>query len=125
MVGNIRPYASAYKPFATKCKVFVHNTVYGYVVSNVVCYLYKVSYGSSDDLNGRASTSALTQHQKFQKAKTVTDKLPSLASEVGMRQYMKRIYTLQKVYDAWARGGNVIVLDEENDEQFSKDDLCK
>ena len=38
---------------------------------------------------------------------------------------MKQMYTLQKVYDAWPRGGNVIVLDEENDEQFSKDDLCK
>ena len=42
-----------------------------------------------------------------------------------MKQYMKRMYTLQKLYDVWARGGNVIVLDEENDEQFSKDDLCK
>ena len=103
-------------------KFFVHNTVYGYVVSNVVCYLHKVSYGSSDDLSGRASTNALMQHQKFQKAKKVTDKLPSLASEVGMRQFMKLMYTLQKVYDAWA---HVIVLDEENDEQFSKDDLCK
>ena len=69
MVDDTKPYASVHEPFATKCKVFVHNTVYGFVASNVVCYLHKVSYGSSDDLSGHDSTSALMQHQKFQKAK--------------------------------------------------------
>ena len=44
----------------------------------------------------------LTQHQKFQKAKIIADKLPSLASEVGMDEFIKRMDTLKQVHDVWA-----------------------
>ena len=75
-------------------------------------FLHKVRSRGS----GSTSATTLTQHQKFQKAKKVFDKLPSLASEVGMKDFMKQMDPLQKIHDVWAHGGNVIVLDE--------DDLC-
>ena len=39
--------------------------------------------------------------------------LPSLASEVGMDEFMKRMDTLKQVHNAWAHGGSVIVFDED------------
>lgn len=47
--------------------------------------------------------------------KKIVDQLPSLASEVGMEEFMRRMNTLKLVHDAWARGGNVIVFDEDDE----------
>ena len=72
--------------------------------------LIQVNYKSVDYTTEHSGHSTLSQHQKFQKAKLIVDKLPSLASEVGMDEFMRRMDTLKKVYDAWAHGGSVIVL---------------
>ena len=56
----------------------------------------------------------MSQHQKFVKAKKVVDKLPSLASEVGMKEFTERIDVLQSIHDIWARGGKVIVVEEDD-----------
>ena len=62
----------------------------------------------------------MSQHQKFVKAKKVVDKLPSLASEVGMKEFIERIDVLQCIHDIWAHGhdiwahgGKVIVVEDD------------
>ena len=60
--------------------------------------------------------------------KKIVDKLPSLASEVGMEEFIRRMDTLKQVHDVWARGGNVIVFDEEDDniqQLCTKSNPCK
>ena len=74
-----------------------------------------VNYKSVDDTTEHSGHSTLSQHQKFQKVKLIVDKLSSLASEVGMDEFMRRMDTLKKVHDAWAHGGSVIVFDEDDE----------
>lgn len=54
----------------------------------------------------------LSQHEKFRKAKSIIDQLPSLASEVGMDEFLERVNTLDKLREIWARGGRVIVTEQ-------------
>ena len=56
----------------------------------------------------------MCQHQNFVKAKKVVDKLPSLASEVGIKEFTERIDVLQCIHDIWACGGKVIVVEEDD-----------
>ena len=44
----------------------------------------------------------------------MVDKLPSLASEVGMKELTERIYVLQCINDIWACGGKVMVVEEDD-----------
>ena len=48
------------------------------------------------------------------KAKKVVDKLPSLASEVGVKEFTERMNVLQCIHDIWAHVRKVIV-DEKDD----------
>ena len=50
--------------------------------------------------------------KKFVNAKKVVDKLPSLASEVGMKEVTERIDVLQCIHDIWVRDGKVIIVEE-------------
>ena len=56
----------------------------------------------------------MSQHQKFVNAKKVVDKLPSLASEVGMKEFTEKIDVLQCIHDIWAHGGKVNVVEEDD-----------
>ena len=56
----------------------------------------------------------MSQHQKFAKAKKVVEKLPLLASEVGMKEFTERVSVLQCIHDIWARGRKVIVVEEDD-----------
>ena len=92
-------------------------------LNHIMCL--QVSYRSSGDTTERTT---LTQHQKFQKAKAIVDKLPSLASKVGMDEFIKRMDTLKQVHDVWAHGGSVIVFNEDdvNIQQFcNENNACK
>ena len=44
--------------------------------------------------------------------------LPSLASEVGMKEFTERIDVLQCIHDIWARGRKVIVVEEDDALQY-------
>ena len=59
-----------------------------------MCRLLVTDIDSADN-----SCRALSQHQKFVKAKKVVDKLPSLASEMGMNEFTERIDVLQCIHD--------------------------
>ena len=58
----------------------------------------------------------MSQHQKFAKGTKVVEKLPSLASEVGMKEFAERINVLQCIHDIWARGKKVIVVEGDDDD---------
>ena len=51
----------------------------------------------------------LSQHQKFRKALIVAQEVCSLASEVGMSEFTKRLNLLSQLRDAWAEGKNVTI----------------
>ena len=58
----------------------------------------------------------MSQNQKFAKATKVVEKLPSLASEVGIKEFAERINVLQCIDDLWARGRKVIVVEGDDDD---------
>ena len=51
----------------------------------------------------------LSQYQKFRKALIVAQEVCSLASEVGMSEFTKRLNLLSQLRDAWAEGKNVTI----------------
>ena len=45
-----------------------------------------------------------------------------------MKEFMRRMDTLRQIHDIWARGGNVIVFDEDDEniqQLYTNSDLCK
>ena len=53
-----------------------------------------------------------TKHDKFRRAQAIIEQLPSLASEVGMDEFKKRMDVLEQLHSIWARGGRAVVTEE-------------
>jgi len=51
----------------------------------------------------------LSQHEKFRKANSVTQKLATLASEVSMKEFNSRLACLEEIKRIWEQGGHLLV----------------
>ena len=59
----------------------------------------------------------LSQHQKFHKANLLAQELASLASEVGMTAFERRLDVMKSLKESWSKGKDVAIVMEEDEDQ--------
>ena len=71
--------------------------------------MYCIIYVQINTLSTSTRQTVISQHEKFREAKSIVNKLPSLAFEV---EFSERMEVLEQLLDIWACGGKAIVNED-------------